>query len=621
MLKTSPSSIRRFVVISTAVAIFIMLGSVVSAQEGSLLEPAATFSEAPLVEAPVLEAAPEAAIGGASYLQAEPLLYPNFLDHFDAGLSAWSLGAGWSQVASEGGLALQVVNSTEPATFIQGESYDVAAQARFLLNAGSAGIRVRQSAVGSYTATLNANGQVTLSRADTVIGATVVPLYAGQWQTLRVSATGDVLRVAVNGVEVLAVQDVAGLPPGTVAIVGSLESAPLLVDDFGVWSLTGAVPTLNPIGSAAEGALSEGAAGAEIEAVSFASSGPGNGNGNGNGNGHGNQPTGFQVFNGNVKVKVLTIVMLEVGELTGDFAGEAQRWIEGEGLYRVVQFPGGFSPAYCNRDDHCLIITGVGFSNAASSVMAAGLHPKLDLSQAYILVAGIAGVDPQDGTLGSAAWANWVVDGDLAHHIDARELPANFQYPMFRLNCYTDQYCADGRTWGVEVYQLNSRLVDWAYRLTQNLTLEDSPAAQATRSNYPANLPASQPPSVIRCDSLGSSTYWHGQRLSDWANWWVGNWTGGAGNYCMTNQEDASTMTALRRLADAGLVDFNRVFVLRTASNFDQPYPGQDIMASLGSISGGFVPSVSNAYLVGSTVTDYIIANWHQWRHGVPPLP
>lgn len=91
--------------------------------------------------------------------------------------------------------------------------------------------------------------------------------------------------------------------------------------------------------------------------------------------------------------------------------------------------------------------------------------------------------------------------------------------------------------------------------------------------------------------------------------------SGGETNYCMTEMEDTGSLTALSRLAEAGRVDLNRVLVLRTASNFDRPYPGQTAAES-----GGFVPSVENAYRAGSVVTDYIIAHWTDWQAGPPPL-
>ena len=49
----------------------------------------------------------------------------------------------------------------------------------------------------------------------------------------------------------------------------------------------------------------------------------------------------------------------------------------------------------------------------------------------------------------------------------------------------------------------------------------------------------------------------------------------GAARYCTTQMEDNATLTALRRGADAGRLDFDRVAVLRTASNFDREPPGK----------------------------------------------
>lgn len=312
------------------------------------------------------------------------------------------------------------------------------------------------------------------------------------------------------------------------------------------------------------------------------------------------------------EVKVLVITMFEVGELSGDFAGEAQLWVEGFGLDEVIEIPGSYSPLYCNADGICLMITGVGIANATASVMAVGLSGEVDLTSAYILIAGIAGVDPADGTLGSVAWVDWVIDGELAHLIDSREMPDTFDYPYFRLGCATP-WCGtdEGATVrGTEVYHLNTALVDLAYEVTQDVELMDGDDAKAYRANYPEGLPAVESPSVIRCDSFSSSTYWHGALLSDWANWWSEQWSDGEANYCMTNQEDSGTLTALSRLDDMGLLDFSRVLVLRGASNFDQQSTTQTAGQSVRARSGGFVPSINNTYRVGSAFVNYLVENW-----------
>ncbi len=84
-------------------------------------------------------------------------------------------------------------------------------------------------------------------------------------------------------------------------------------------------------------------------------------------------------------------------------------------------------------------MTGIGTARSASSVMALGLDPRFDLSKSYWLVAGIAGANPDTAPLGSAVWAEWIVDGDLAHEIDAREIPPDWTtgyVPLFASHPY-----------------------------------------------------------------------------------------------------------------------------------------------------------------------------------------
>ena len=320
-----------------------------------------------------------------------------------------------------------------------------------------------------------------------------------------------------------------------------------------------------------------------------------------------------------VDLKVLTIAMFENGEFTGDSPGEAQFWAEGEKLNKTMKIPGGFTDLHYNDDGHGIIVTGMGHSNAAATVMAVGMNERLDLSDTYINIAGIAGVDPEKGTLGSAAWARFVINGDLAHHFDAREMPEDWDYPYFHLGD-SKPWSEEGWSAGTEVYQLNEELVNVAYELSKDVELADGDTAQEYRSNYPDDIPASKEPTVIKGDSFSASTYWHGEILSDWAEWWTDKWTDGEGDYAMSNMEDSATLTALKRLNKMGKVDFDRVLVLRTASNFDQPYPGQTAQESINANSGGYMPSIKNAYRVGSAVTDNIIANWSEWKDGVPSL-
>ncbi|MBZ0294078.1 MAG: CSLREA domain-containing protein, partial [Anaerolineae bacterium] len=181
----------------------------------------------------------------AGVLPTEPTLHLLITDTFDSGnLSNWTLDNSWSLVSHDNGQALQVFNNNNPAQLLEEDRFNVVVQANFLLDNGSAKLLVRQSEVGQYAVTLDASGQVNLFRASSLLQyATVEPSLAGEWRTLRVSAIDDILRVSVDGIEVIALRDVAMLPPGKIGWSGlfKLDGAitppqnTLLGDDFFLW--------------------------------------------------------------------------------------------------------------------------------------------------------------------------------------------------------------------------------------------------------------------------------------------------------------------------------------------------------------------------------------------------
>jgi len=325
-----------------------------------------------------------------------------------------------------------------------------------------------------------------------------------------------------------------------------------------------------------------------------------------------------------LRLKVLTVTMFQdLDRLAEANSGEAHLWVTRDALDRRIEIPGAYSPLYVDAaGEHGLIVTGMGIPNAAASMMAVGLSSALDLRFTYIMVAGIAGTPPDVGTLGTAAWAEWVVNAGAANEIDPRELPSDWLYPYFHLGC-TTPWCTDGFETGTEVFHLNAALTEAAFRLSKDVELADTDAARAYRAHFPGPA-AADAPRVIKADSASTETFLGGRILSDWLSWWVGQWTDGRGVYGMSGNEDHGTMTSLRRLAAANLVDWDRVMVLRTASDFDQPYPGRTALQSIGDSSAMGLPialdiSLENAYRVGSAVTRDIIGNWDAWAAGVPP--
>src|SRR5580693_5975666 len=259
-----------------------------------------------------------------------------------------------------------------------------------------------------------------------------------------------------------------------------------------------------------------------------------------------------------IPVKVVVVSLFEPGADQGDTPGEYQYWVDREHLDHVYPFPQGFHNLRMNDQGVLGVLTGVGTARAAASIMALGLDPRFDLSKAYWLVAGIAGGDPEDASLGSAAWAEYVVDGDLAHEIDAREIPPNWKSGYFPLDSQGPDDSAAKAAEG-QVFQLNPSLVEWAYQLTRHVDLGDSPSLQKSRARYKGFPNAQKPPFVLKGDNLASMTFWHGKLLNEWANRWVSYWTHGSGNYVMTAMEDTGTLLALSYLQKAGKVNNDRV--------------------------------------------------------------
>ncbi|WP_062015229.1 purine nucleoside permease [Aureimonas sp. AU4] len=301
------------------------------------------------------------------------------------------------------------------------------------------------------------------------------------------------------------------------------------------------------------------------------------------------------------------------------FGDEAKPWLANENLTDVVKVPGlsaEYPEVHCGTEGLCHMTTAMGFANAASSVSAMVYSGRFDLSQTYFLIAGIAGVDPDDGTLGSAHWARYAVDGGLRHDIDARQIPAGWSSGALALGAKAP---GEKATWGskTELYELNEGLLQRAYALSKDVELLDGDEAKSYRANY-GKGPGSAAPVVSICDTLSSDTYWHGKRLADAMAELVKAATDGKGNYCTTQMEDNATLTALQRGDMAGLLRFDRVALLRTASNFDREPEGGDAFQSLKARSGGFPLATENAYRVGHALTSDILANWDRWSAGVP---
>jgi len=325
-----------------------------------------------------------------------------------------------------------------------------------------------------------------------------------------------------------------------------------------------------------------------------------------------------------IVVKVVVITTFEIGADSGDAPGEFQFWYERQQLNTRLPFAHHHDLFLNPRTGVLGMVTGEGTANSGSAVMELGMDPRFDPTQAYWIVAGIAGIDPEDASIGSAVWVHRVIDGGLAFEIDSREIPKDWSTGIFPLDSHGPDDSKAKPAEG-QIFTLNTRLVDWAYALTRNVDLGDEDHLRSARARYTDYPNARRPPFVLEGDDLAAMRFWHGRLMNDWANHWVRLMTHGQGNMVTSEMEDSGVMVALSYLGPTHKVDPNRVLILRTGSNFTIPPPGRSAADNLAQESESsytaLLPSLEAAYKVGSTVVAALLKDWSVYRDQTPGSP
>lgn len=247
------------------------------------------------------------------------------------------------------------------------------------------------------------------------------------------------------------------------------------------------------------------------------------------------------------------------------------------------------------------------------------------MRKTYFLIAGIAGISPKYGSLGSVTLARYAVQVDLQYQFDGRAIPAEWK------SGYVPQGCATPNEYpkiiyGTEVFEVNEELQKIALDFASRACLEDSERAQTYRRGFaqsPNGIfePATRPPFVFAGDVASSNVFFHGHLLSETFEHSLKIMTDGKGQYTTTAQEDTATLAALVRGAVSQRLDFSRVIILRSASNFDQP-------PDIGSIPeiplhlghGGLELGLENLYGAGVEIVQGILRGWKgRFEAGVRP--
>lgn len=304
------------------------------------------------------------------------------------------------------------------------------------------------------------------------------------------------------------------------------------------------------------------------------------------------------------EVKVFVGAMFEIGENTGDRAGEYQNWYESYWTEAdAAEVRGAMSPVHCNGDGVCGSVLGMGKVNSSASMQAILLDPRYDFSRAYFVISGVAGTPPSRGTIADVVWGSWLVDYDLGHRWAPEEgVPGA---PVFIPRDGYEDY---------RLFELNPDLVAWAMALSQEVDLRDSEEAQSYRMRYPDDA-ARAAPSVKVGTHMTGDTFFHGPGLSSEAQYIAKLY--GADDYLITEMEAAAVALVIARLHGT-----DRIASLRGAVNFDQGNPDETTQQHLdpapGETAGGFAETVENIALVGGVVVDRIVSDWDDWQDGVP---
>ena len=131
---------------------------------------------------------------------------------------------------------------------------------------------------------------------------------------------------------------------------------------------------------------------------------------------------------------------------------------------------------------------------------------------------------------------------------------------------------------------------------------------------------------MLKGDNLGTTRYWHGKLATEWAEKWVVYWTEGRGRLVTSTMEDNGTLRALKNLDRAGKIDWSRVLLLRTGSNYTMQAPdGQTALQSFTGEGGGgermfpgYIASLRSLQRAGSLVISEIVSRWEKYASSPP---
>ena len=307
-------------------------------------------------------------------------------------------------------------------------------------------------------------------------------------------------------------------------------------------------------------------------------------------------------------VKALILPKFEIGEMVGDFPGEAQYYCE-EYLAdaEVYDVPDGAPDTKLYyKDGVALCVLGMGKVNAALTTMAVLSDARIDYSQAYILSNGCAGSAIETTVMGDVFLITAAVDYDLGHHADGRDLADPKGTSWFHDADFDD----------AAVVILNQELTEKIYALVKDTPIETT---ERTRNfmlhAFDGAEWAVRDPLVLTGTTVTAENYWKGPHGHANALLMVETYAC-PDPYVTTEMEDVAVARAVHRM---GLWD--RLIVIRGSVNMDVFMLGatpenlwgdeeEMTLANEDSVEAAdiFAVSIKNNFDVGRVIIDIILS-------------
>lgn len=207
---------------------------------------------------------------------------------------------------------------------------------------------------------------------------------------------------------------------------------------------------------------------------------------------------------GKIPIKVLILPKFEVGEMSGDFPGEAQlyyeEYVKGGDEYKLEHSI--WDLTLYVKDGVALCVAGEGKVCSTANTYAVLSDERFDFSDAYIISTGCAGSAEGYGVMGDVYIITAAVDYDLGHTVDPRELEDD-SYPTW---FHDDEFDT------AAVVKLDQKLTDRVYDLVKDVHLETTELTKKSmQETFPGEAWADRDPMVLKGTTASTDNFYKGE--------------------------------------------------------------------------------------------------------------